>query len=418
MKKFMLLWIGELISSIGSGMTAFALSVYVYRMTGSVSYVSLITLLAYMPTILLSPVGGVLADRYDRRLLMILGDGCSALGLAYILWHIQFGGFRILPILAGVTFNAVFVALLEPSYKATVTDLLTEEEFAKASGMVQMTGNARYLISPAVAGILLGVADIRLILVIDICTVFVTVFTTAIVRKTIRKPIVREGQGFIREMKIGMGAIRESKGVFALIVIMAFVCFFIGFVQTLVGPMILAVSDAKTVGIMESVCAIGMLVGSVWIGVLGIKGKYATVLCAAGIFNGLFMALSGVSTNLLFTGSSIFLFFLSLPFMNTCADVLVRVSIPNEVQGRVWGMISLLTQSGTVLAYVLCGILADYIFEPMLAEDGILSGNIGRLIGTGEGRGIGLLLILSGIGMIIAVLITGRSKAVRSIKVS
>lgn len=62
MKKFMLLWIGELISSIGSGMTAFALSVYVYQMTGSVSYVSLITLLAYMPTILLSPVGGVLAD--------------------------------------------------------------------------------------------------------------------------------------------------------------------------------------------------------------------------------------------------------------------------------------------------------------------------------------------------------------------
>ncbi len=85
MKKFMLLWIGELISSIGSGMTAFALSVYVYQMTGSVSYVSLITLLAYMPTILLSPVGGVLADRYDRRLLMIAGDGCSALGLLYIL---------------------------------------------------------------------------------------------------------------------------------------------------------------------------------------------------------------------------------------------------------------------------------------------------------------------------------------------
>lgn len=418
MKKFLLLWIGELISSIGSGMTAFALSMYVYTMTGSVTYVSLITLLAYMPTILLSPVGGVLADRYDRRLLMILGDGCSALGLAYILWHIQFGGFRIMPVLAGVTFNAVFVALLEPSYKATVTDLLTEEEFSKASGMVQMAGNARYLISPALAGILLGVADIRLILIIDICTVVVTVLTTAIVRKTIRKPIPKEGQGFVKEMKTGLSAIMENKGVLSLVIIMAFVCFFIGFVQTLSGPMILAVSDAKTVGIMESVCAVGMLVGSIWIGFMGIKRKHAAVLCAAGIFNGLFMALAGVSTNLIFTGSSIFLFFVSLPFMNTCADVLVRVSVPNEVQGRVWGMISLLTQSGTVLAYVLCGILADYIFEPMLAEGGILSDSIGRLIGTGDGRGIGFLLILSGIGMILAVLITGRSKAVRSIKVS
>lgn len=418
MKKFMLLWIGELISAIGSGMTAFALSIYVYQMTGSVSYVSLITLLAYMPTILLSPVGGVLADRYDRRLLMIVGDGCSALGLLYILWNIQHGGFHLLPILAGVTFNAVFVALLEPSYKATVTDLLTEEEFAKASGMVQMTGNARYLISPALAGLLLGIADIRLILVIDICTVFVTVLTTAIVRKTISKPIPKEGQGFATEMKTGFQAIVENKGVLSLVVIMAFVCFFIGFVQTLSGPMILAVSDARTVGIMESVCAIGMLVGSIWIGFVGIKGKYPVVLCMAGILNGLFMALAGVSTSLLFTGSSIFLFFLSLPFMNTCADVMVRVSIPNEMQGRVWGMISLLTQSGTVLAYVLCGVLADYIFEPMMEKGGILAGSIGRIIGTGEGRGIGLMLILSGIGMMLAVLITGRNKAVRSIEVS
>ena len=174
MKKFLVIWAGELISCIGSGMTAFALSMYVYQMTGSVSYVSLVTLVAYMPTILLSPIGGVLADRYDRRLLMIIGDAFSGLGIAYILWQIQSGDFKIVPILAGVTFNAVFVALLEPSYKATVTDLLTEEEFDKASGMVQMAGNAKYLISPALAGVLLGIADIRLILVLDIATVIVT----------------------------------------------------------------------------------------------------------------------------------------------------------------------------------------------------------------------------------------------------
>lgn len=189
MKKFLVIWAGELISCIGSGMTAFALSMYVYQMTGSVSYVSLVTLLAYMPTILLSPIGGVLADRYDRRLLMIIGDAFSGLGIAYILWQIQSGDFKIVLILAGVTFNAVFVALLEPSYKATVTDLLTEEEFDKASGMVQMAGNAKYLISPVLAGVLLGIADIRLILVLDIATVIVTVLTTSIVRKAIAKPV-------------------------------------------------------------------------------------------------------------------------------------------------------------------------------------------------------------------------------------
>ncbi len=403
MKKFLVIWAGELISCIGSGMTAFALSMYVYQMTGSVSYVSLVTLLAYMPTILLSPIGGVLADRYDRRLLMIIGDAFSGLGIAYILWQIQSGDFKIVPILAGVTFNAVFVALLEPSYKATVTDLLTEEEFDKASGMVQMAGNAKYLISPALAGVLLGIADIRLILVLDIATVIVTVFTTSIVRKTIAKPVKKETKKISKEMQEGLYVITKNRTVRSLVVIMAFVCFFIGFVQTLSGPMLLAVTDTKTVGIMESVCAVGMLLGSLWIGIVGIKGKDTQVLCIAGIVNGLFMGMAGISTNLILTGGSIFLFFLSLPFLNTCADVLVRMKVPNELQGRVWGMISLLTQSGTVLSYVLCGVLADYVFEPMFSEGGILAGNIGKLIGTGVGREIGFLLILSGIGMMCVV---------------
>ena len=417
MKKFMMIWIGELISSIGSGMTAFALSIYVYELTGSVSYVSLVTLLAYMPTILLSPVGGVLADRYDRRLLMIIGDLFSGLGLIYILWQIQIGNTGMMPILLGVTFNAVFVALLEPSYRATVTDLLTEEEYGKASGMVQIAGNAKYLISPALAGIILGVADIRVILLIDICTFIVTVSMVASVRKTVRKPIKRETQGVFLEMKEGLMFLARNKGIRSLVIIMAFICFFMGFVQTLTGPMVLAVSDAKTVGFLESACAVGMLVGSIWIGVAGIKKSYAVVLGIAGGFCGISMALAGISTNIMITGIGIFLFFLMLPFMNTCADVLVRVSIPNELQGRVWGMISLLTQIGTVVAYMICGILADYVFEPMFLDGGLLADSVGRLIGTGKGRGIGFLLILSGLGMTMVALTIGRNKAVREIQV-
>lgn len=417
MKKFMMIWIGELISAIGSGMTAFALSIYVYELTGSVSYVSLVTLLAYMPTILLSPVGGVLADRYDRRLLMIIGDLFSGLGLVYILWQMQIGNTGMAPILLGVTWNAVFVALLEPSYKATVTDLLTQEEYGKASGMVQIAGNARYLISPALAGVILGVADIRVILLIDICTFFITITMVAMVRKAVKKPVPRENRGMMGELREGFLVIAKNKGIRALVMLMTFVCFFVGFIQTLTGPMVLAISDARTVGILESVCAIGMLVGSIWIGFRGIRGGYASVLGVAACFCGIFMALAGVSTNLVITGLGIFLFFLSLPFINTCADVLVRVSISNELQGRVWGMISLLTQAGTVVAYVLCGVLADYVFEPLLTKQGLLASSVGVLIGTGKGRGIGLMLILSGIGMMVAAIFIIRNKTIKMIKV-
>lgn len=418
MKKFILIWIGELISGIGSGMTAFALSVYIYQTTGSVSLVSAIAVASFLPTILLSPLGGVLADRYDRRLLMIIGDLFSGLGLLYVLWNIHIGMESMLPIIVGVTFNAVFVALLEPSFKATVTDLLTEEEYAKASGMVQIAGNARYLISPALAGVLLAVADIQLILILDICTFFITITTVALVRKSIGKPAPKEKKGTFTEIREGVAVLKQNKGILFLIALMAVVCFFVGFLQTLVSPMVLTVSDAKTVGILESVCAVGMLVGSVIIGILGIKGSYVRTLSIAGMAASVCMAMSGVSVNLLVTGAGIFLFFLALPFLNTSADVLVRSNVASDVQGRVWGIISLLSQAGTAVAYALSGVLADHVFEPLLAENGFLAGNIGKLIGTGQGRGIGFMLVLSGLFMLPAAFAIGRNRNIQSLQES
>lgn len=180
--------------------------------------------------------------------------------------------------------------------------------------------------------------------------------------------------------------------------------------------MVLAVSNAETVGIMESLCAVGMLLGSVFIGILGIKKNFSTVLCVAGILSGIFIALTGVNKSIFVTGAGVFLFFLALPFMNTSADVLIRKNIPNELQGRVWGIISLLSQTGTVLAYALSGVLADFVFEPLLADNGILADSIGVLIGTGTGRGIGFMLVLSGICIIPAAFAIGRSRSIRSLQ--
>lgn len=181
--KFLLLWSGELISSIGGGLTSFGLGVYIFEQTGSAADMALVTLLGFLPTLLLSVPAGVLADRYDRRTLMMAGDGCSALGIIYILVCMMDGGADLAQICAGVFVSAVFSSLLEPSYRATVTDLLTEEEFSKANGLVSLAGSARYLISPLMAGFLLSVSDVKLLLLIDISTFFLTAIVTAVVKK-------------------------------------------------------------------------------------------------------------------------------------------------------------------------------------------------------------------------------------------
>ena len=415
MKNFYKLWLGELISNIGSGMTAFALSVYVYEKTGSVSYISLITLLSFMPSIILSPIGGLLADRYDRRLLMIIGDLFSGLGLIYILWNIQAGEKSIVPIFLGITFSSIFTSLLEPSYRATLTDILEEENYAKASGLIQVAGSAKYLISPVIAGMILSVADIRVILLLDILTFITTCLMIFLVRKSMNSEMQNYKKDSFKGLLEGLFIIKENRGVYSLVIIMFFVCFFMGFIQILIRPMILALSSVKTAGMMESLCAAGLLIGSLWIGIAGIKKNYSKILAVACFFCGIFMSMTGVNENLNIIGISTFLFFSTLPFMNSCADVLVRVSIPNELQGRVWGLISLITQMGTVVAYIISGIMADYVFEPMFNKNGILVENIGIIIGTGKGRGIGFMLILSGIGMLIMAIVIWKNGEIREV---
>ncbi len=415
MKNFYKLWLGELISNIGSGMTAFALSVYVYEKTGSVSYISLITLLSFMPSIILSPIGGLLADRYDRRLLMIIGDLFSGLGLIYILWNIQAGEKSIVPIFLGITFSSIFTSLLEPSYRATLTDILDEENYAKASGLIHAAGSAKYLISPVIAGMILSVADIRVILLLDILTFITTCLMIFLVRKSMNSEMQNYKKDSFKGLLEGLFIIKENRGVYSLVIIMFFVCFFMGFIQILIRPMILALSSVKTAGMMESLCAAGLLIGSLWIGIAGIKKNYSKILAVACFFCGIFMSMTGVNENLAIIGISTFLFFSTLPFMNSCADVLVRVSVPNELQGRVWGLISLITQMGTVTAYIISGVMADYIFEPMFNKNGILVENIGMIIGTGKGRGIGFMLILSGMGMLIMAIIIWKNREIREV---
>ncbi|RDU23630.1 MFS transporter [Anaerosacchariphilus polymeriproducens] len=417
MKKFIAIWIGELISNIGSGMTAFAISIYVYQLTRSATWVSVVALLAFAPTILLNPFGGILADRYDRRLLMICGDFFSAVGLLVIIICMQSGYTGVIPICIGVTISSIFLGLLEPAYKATITELLPKEEFAKASGLVQLAGASKYLVSPLIAGLLLSSIGIKGILIIDILTFFVTVFVLVIVRRNVNNIKLKQSDfNFFREFQEGIRSITADKGISSLVLLMTFTCFFLAFMQTLLAPMILAFSNSKVLGIMESVSAVGMLIGSVIIASLNIKRNYSKILIFSLMAAGIFMALAGTTTHIGLLAAFCILFFAALPFVNTCADVLIRVRVSNEMQGRVWGIISVITQAGYVAAYAVCGVLADYVFEPMLTKEGILAGNIGRIIGIGEGRGIGFMLIITGIIMFAFAVIFGSRKSIKEME--
>lgn len=400
-KKFLLLWCGEFISSIGGGLTSFGLSIYIFQKTGSAASMGLVALLSFLPILLLSPVAGVLADRYDRCLMMMIGDGMSGLGLVYILICMFAGEAGLYQICIGVFISAVFSSLLEPSYRAIVTDMLSKDEYSKASGMMSIAGSARYLISPMIAGFLLTISDVKLLIIIDICTFILTVICTAVVRSS---RIVRQKKttdSFVQSFKVGWKAITEKKGIFAVIMITSVITCFMGAIQILVEPMILDFQTGKVLGIAETVCASGMLVSSIFIGIIGIKKNFTRILSISLTICGLAMIGFGLKENIYIICCFGFLFFFMLPFANNCLDYLARTNIDADKQGRAWGLISFLSQLGYVFAYAGAGLLADKIADV-------------RHIGIG--RGAATVIIISGIMLAIIATLISRVRSIRELE--
>lgn len=412
--SFLIIWAGQLVSSIGSGLTAFSLGIYVFEKTNSATSYSFIILFAFLPSFLLKPLGGVLCDRHDRKLMMILGDLGSAMGLVFILYMISIGINEIWPIYLGVTISSIFVAIQNPAYKASVTDLISEEAYSKASGFMQLAESSRFLVSPIIAGFLMNYVDIEHILVIDIVTFLIAVVTVFWIKTNQKEnKTVQEHARFLTDLINGFKYIFSHKGILSLLTITSLITFSIGFLQSLIGPMILVFTDSKTLGIMQSVSATGMLIGSFWIGIFSKKTKHVATLSISLAFSGLFYALFGVSTNIIFIMFSGFLFFLTLPFVNTSLDVLLRKNVENDMQGRVWSIVSLLSQFGMVISFSFAGLLADHIFNPLFQTKGLLYSTIGEIIGTGPGRGIGFMFILSGLFVSMIAIIIGKIKIIR-----
>ena len=423
MKLFLILIAGQFISSIGSGLTDFGLAIYVLNLTHSVTATAIISICAFLPSILLTPLGGILADRYDRRLMMMAGEFFSGLGLVICLISIMSGSPSMTMICIGVAVSSVFTALMEPAFKATITDMLSEEDFAKAGGFVQIANNAKLLISPALAGLLLKITPVSTLIFIDILTFFTTVFAIAFVKKnmigktsqTTEKEEVSDGrkQGLRTEFREGIHAINSTKGIWTLVWIMTLAVFCLGFVQILSKPMILAYAGESELGTLTTVVAIGMLVGSIVISCMKNVKSYQHMLAAGLIGCGIFMALMGLRKNIILTACFGFLMFIFMPVVQIGAEVMIRKNLKNEVQGRAFGVIGFVSQMGYIVAYLCSGFLSDYVFEPLMCGNSAFAQVVGRIIGNGSGRGIALLVIIAGVGLVIvgvSVLQSGRLK--------
>lgn len=254
-------------------------------------------------------------------------------------------------------------------------------------------------------------------LAIDIGTFLFAVLAVLVVRERMKPGRRDDSDGsWTADLREGWRAIASRRGVALLIFMISAVTFFLGFLQTLIAPMVLSFADARTLGAIQSVSAVGMLASSLLIGMISVGRRYAGILAVGLTVAGLAMALMGLTTNTYAIIAGGFLFLSALPFVNMSADVLVRRNIPNEKQGRVWGMVGVLSQLGFIAAYAIAGPLADHVFNPLLEEGGLLASSVGRLVGVGPERGIGFLFVIAGLLVVAMAAVTYGFRSIRALE--
>lgn len=417
MKKFIVLWFGQLTASVGHGLTTFALSVFAFSVSQSAIDTSMVMLLGFLPYIILIVPSGVLADKYDRRLMMILGDGLSALGILYILIIKLYGNLTLIDVYIGVTISSIFSALMTPAYQATVSDILTKNEYIKASGLVQISNSAKFLVSPILAGFLINIQNgFEIILLIDVLTVFVTIATTLYIKNDLRQCKLHDTEkDFFQNLLNTWKLLKKDKSIFKLVLISTLLTFFIAFMHTLSSPYFLSFSDSKTLGNAMTIAAFGMFLSGAFLSIHSITKNHIKKLSLSLLSGGIFMIGFGLTTNIYIITLFGFLFFATLPVANSTIDYLIRINLDNKHEGRIWSFVTFISQMGFVLAYPTSGLLADNIFSPIMSKGGLLENSVGKIIGVGSGKGIGLLIIIAGICLSLTSLIIIKSKNIRKL---
>ena len=398
-RTFLIVWFGQLISLFGSALTSFALGIWVYKNTGSVTQFALISFFAILPALVVSPIAGALVDRWNRRDAMILSDcvaGLSSFGIALLLLA---GQLQIWHIYLATIISSISNAFQWPAYRAATTLLVPKRHFSRASAMTQFSEALAQLLSPTFAGFLLFYMQVQGVILVDLVTFLFALITLLTVKFPKPQTTVARtlGKGsLLEESMYGWRYIQARPGLMGLAIFFSTMNLTFCTAEVLLTPLVLSFSSVNDLGMVLSIGGSGMLVGSIvmsiWEGpkprIYGILGSELVV--------GISIFFMGITTSDILIAFGRFIIFFAAPICAGSSNTIWQTKVAPDVQGRVFAIRRMFAWSTRPLAYLLAGPLAERIFEPLMAVNGPLAGSVGQVIGTGSGRGIGLIFMLMG----------------------
>jgi len=404
MHIFLLIWFGQLISLLGSGLTGFSLGLWVLSREGSVTRFALISMFTVLPGVLMSPVAGALVDRWDRRLTMLASEAGGFLATVAMAALLATGHLETWHIYLTMSLISTLAAFQWPAYTAATTLLVPKQHLANASGMVQLAHGVAKTAAPVLAGLLMSVKSVGIegVLAIDAASYLFAAITLLAVRiPHHEQDAANRGSSILSDVALGWTYLRNRPGLLGLLSLLGISNFMMGLVIVLVTPLVLSFADAKVLGMVMSTAGVGMFAGSVAISVWGGPRRRMDGVLGFLLLSGLALLPAGLPASAALIGAGAFLFMFGVPLVNGCSQAILQAKVAPDVQGRVFSLTGMVASASLPLAFVMAGPLADHVFEPLLAPGGPLAGTLGTLVGIGPGRGIALLLMILG-AMLIA----------------
>lgn len=411
LKSFLILWITQSMSALGSAMTNFALVIWLYSESGSALTTAMLTVCSYAPYVVMSIFAGALSDRWSKKAIMLICDSFAAACTVVVFVLLKTDNLEVwhLYILNGL--NGLMNTIQQPASDVAVTLLTPEKYYQKTSGMRSFSNSLVTILTPIFATSVVAFAGVDAVIAFDLIS-FLLAFVALLF--FIRIPKMQRTSdnklGILQSAKSGLAYLKTNQGILWLILFLAAINFIASIYNAALPAMILSRENGgeTVLGIMNASVGIATLAGSVMVTLIPAPRSRVKVIC-----NSLLLSMSTENFLLAFGKTHIVwcagavLGWLFIPLMNANMDVIFRTKIPTEMQGRVYSTRNTLQFFTIPLGYFVGGLLVDEVFEPFMTQvsvDGVLAG----LFGNGKGSGAALLFFVIGIAGVVVCLVFRR----------
>ncbi len=388
-KSYLLLWGTQSFSGLGSAMTSYALVIWSYTQKGSALITALLMVSSYAPYVLFSIFAGALSDKWNKKAVMLVCDTAAALTTVVMLILMRTDTLQIwhLYVINGI--NGLMNSVQQPASEVAVTRLLPRKYYQRVGGMRYLASSLNSILTPIIATAVLGLAGIDAVVAFDLFTFTAAFLTLALVIKIPEEEEIQEKEGVLTAAREGLGYLKRERGILGLILFLAAINLVASLYEAALPAMILSREGGseKALGMVNAVIGAATLAGSILASFMKTPKSRVRVICNSLLFSMCtenFLLAFGRTPVVWCVGG--FLGWIAIPLMNTNLDAIMRLRVPDKMQGRVYAVRNSLQFFTIPLGYFLGGFLVDLVFEPMMASqarDSILA----KVFGMGKGSG-------------------------------